>query len=125
MPVSVMNFMEVTRFSQEKHDKQQSPYKNLLKPKAGGISLVMSSMGEILNKFADVTIYYPEGPKRFWKFLNAKTTKIVVKVDIVSITDEIRGDYVNDPEFSIKFQNWLNDFWAKKDKKLDELKKLN
>ena len=125
MPVSVMNFMEGTRFSKEKHEKQQSPYKNLLKPKAGGISLVMNSMGDMLKKIADVTIYYPEGPKTFWEFLNGKTTRIVVKVDIIPISDEIRGDYINDPAFTVKFQNWLNDFWAKKDKKLSDLKKTN
>jgi len=44
-------------------------------------------------------------------------------VNIIPISDEIRGDYVNDPEFSKKFQVWLNDFWAKKDKYLSELKK--
>lgn len=123
MPISIMNFMEGTRFTEAKHNKQQSPYKNLLKPKAGGISLVMNSMGDLLQKIADVTIYYPEGPKTFWEFLCGKTTKIVVKVNIIPITDEIRGDYVNDPEFTKKFQLWLNEFWAKKDKYLTELKK--
>jgi 1-acyl-sn-glycerol-3-phosphate acyltransferase len=123
MPISIMNFMEGTRFSESKHDKQQSPYTNLLKPKAGGISLVMNSMGDLLQKIADVTIYYPEGPKTFWEFLCGKTTKIVVKVNIIPISDEIRGDYVNDPEFSKKFQIWLNEFWGKKDRYLSELKK--
>ncbi|HNX24713.1 MAG TPA: acyltransferase [Spirochaetota bacterium] len=123
MPISIMNFMEGTRFTEAKHDKQQSPYKNLLKPKAGGISLVMNSMGEMLHKIADVTIYYPEGAKTFWEFLCGKTTKIVVRVNIIPITDEIRGDYVNNPEFSKKFQVWLNDYWAEKDKFLTELKK--
>jgi 1-acyl-sn-glycerol-3-phosphate acyltransferase len=123
MPISIMNFMEGTRFTEAKHKKQQSPYKNLLKPKAGGISLVMNSMGDLLQKIADVTIYYPEGPKTFWEFLCGKTTKIVVKVNIIPISDEIRGDYVNDPEFSKKFQVWLNEFWGKKDRYLSELKK--
>jgi len=76
-----------------------------------------------LQKIADVTIYYPEGPKTFWQFLCGGNTKIVVRIDIIPITDEIRGDYVNDPEFSKKFQNWLNAYWAKKDKYLTELKK--
>jgi len=123
MPISIMNFMEGTRFTESKHEEQQSPYKNLLKPKAGGISLVMNSMGEMLHKIADVTIYYPEGAKTFWEFLCGKTTKIVVRVKIIPITDEIRGDYVNDPDFTIKFQNWLNDYWAEKDRFLTELKK--
>ncbi len=122
MPISIMNFMEGTRFSEAKKLKQKSPYQNLLKPKAGGISLVMSSMGDLLQKIADVTIHYPEGPKTFWQFLCGETTKIVVRVDVIPITDEIRGDYVNDPEFSKKFQLWLNDYWAKKDRFLTELK---
>jgi len=83
----------------------------------------MSSMGDLLQKIADVTIHYPEGPKTFWEFLCGETTKIVVRVDVIPITDEIRGDYVNDPEFSSKFQLWLNDYWAGKDKFLIELKK--
>lgn len=123
MPISIMNFMEGTRFTESKHKYQQSPYKNLLKPKAGGISLVMNSMGEMLHKIADVTIYYPEGPKTFWEFLCGRTTKIVVRVNIIPITDEIRGDYVNDPAFTVKFQNWLNNYWAEKDRFLAELKK--
>ncbi len=123
MPISIMNFMEGTRFTKFKHDHQQSPYSNLLKPKAGGISLVMNSMGNMLHKIADVTIFYPEGPKTFWEFLCGKTTRIVVKVNIIPITDEIRGDYVNDTEFSSKFYRWLNDFWIKKDKLLTDLKK--
>jgi len=122
MPISIMNFMEGTRFTESKKEKQKSPYKNLLKPKAGGISLVMNSMGEMLHKIADITIYYPEGPKTFWEFLCGKTTKIVVKVDIIPITDEIRGDYVNDPEFTKKFQSWLNNYWAKKDLLLTKIK---
>ena len=35
-PTSVMNFFEGTRLTPAKHDAQQSPYKHLLRPKAGG-----------------------------------------------------------------------------------------
>jgi len=84
---------------------------------------VMNSMGDILHKIADITIYYPEGPKTFWEFLCGQTSIIVVKVNIIPIIDEIRGDYVNDPEFSKKFQTWLNNYWAKKDQFLSDLKK--
>jgi 1-acyl-sn-glycerol-3-phosphate acyltransferase len=115
MPVSIMNFMEGTRFTPAKHKAQNSPYKNLLKPKAGGISLVMNSMGELLNKIADVTIYYPEGPGTFWDLLCGNVKKIVVNIDIIPVTDEIRGDYVNDELFIRRFHEWLNDFWKRKD----------
>ena len=39
MPVSVMNFVEGTRFTGEKHNRQNSPYRNLLKPKSAAFSL--------------------------------------------------------------------------------------
>src|SRR3546814_9530339 len=44
MPTSVMNFFEGTRFTQAKHDQQQSPYEFLLKPKAGGTAFALSAM---------------------------------------------------------------------------------
>lgn len=121
MPVSIMNFMEGTRFTEKKHKDQQSPYRHLLKPRAGGISLVMNSMGEMLNKIADVTIHYPEGAKTFWEFLCGKNSKITVRVKIIPVTDDIRGDYANDPVFSKRFQEWLNAFWAEKDSTIADL----
>lgn len=126
MPVSIMNFMEGTRFDEAKHLVQKSPYKNLLKPKAGGISLVMNYMGEYINKIADVTIFYPDGAKTFWEFLCGEVRSIVVRVEILNVTDEIRGDYVNDEKFNNSFQRWLNEFWHKKDKFIEnELKGKN
>ena len=36
IPVTVVNYLEGTRFSEQKKAQQQSPYRHLLKPKAGG-----------------------------------------------------------------------------------------
>ena len=57
MPTSVMNFLEGTRFTQHKHDEQQSPFTYLLKPKAGGMAFAMSAMGEQFRSVLDVTIH--------------------------------------------------------------------
>src|SRR6056297_1823398 len=38
-PVTIMNFAEGTRFTHAKHKKQQSPYRHMLKPRAGGTAL--------------------------------------------------------------------------------------
>ena len=54
-PVSIMNFVEGTRFTQAKHDKQASPFTHLLKPKAGGMAFVLSAMGEHLHKLIAVS----------------------------------------------------------------------
>ncbi|MEZ4605077.1 MAG: acetyltransferase [Desulfobacterales bacterium] len=49
MPVSVMNFVEGTRFTRSKHQRQNSPYKHLLRPKAGGTALVLHALGNQLR----------------------------------------------------------------------------
>jgi 1-acyl-sn-glycerol-3-phosphate acyltransferase len=120
-PVSVMNFVEGTRFTKAKHDKQNSPYQHLLIPKAGGIAFVLGSMGEYLNSLVDVTITYPCGVKNFIEFLCGKVTRIDVQVEISPISEDLLGDYFNDPVFREKFQNWVNRLWEKKEKDLDEL----
>ena len=37
-PITLINFIEGTRFTPEKHAVQRSPYQHLLKPKAGGLA---------------------------------------------------------------------------------------
>ena len=59
-PTSVINFVEGTRFSVAKRDARESPYRNLLKPRAGGVAIAMSSMGELFDAVLDVTIVYPD-----------------------------------------------------------------
>ncbi|MBB6542556.1 1-acyl-sn-glycerol-3-phosphate acyltransferase [Thalassotalea piscium] len=121
-PVSVMNFIEGTRFTDEKHKKQGSNYKNLLKPKAGGIGFVLSTMGDSLNKVVNVTIYYPEGKPNFIDFLCGKIKKVQVVVDTQDIDQRLLGDYVNDRSHKINFQKWVNQLWAEKDQLLEQLK---
>ena len=119
IPVSVMNFVEGTRFTLPKKNRQQSPYNNLLRPKAGGISYVLMAMGQQLDKILDVTITYSEGPKSFWSFLCGKVEKIKVQVKALSIPDDLIGDYQNDEKYRGKIQNWLNDLWVEKDAVLE------
>ena len=52
VPTSVMNFAEGTRFTAAKHRSQASPYRHLLKPKAGALALALNAMGEHFQ-FAD------------------------------------------------------------------------
>jgi len=69
IPISVMNFVEGTRFTAAKHATQQSPYAHLLKPKAGGVAAVLGAMGEQIQRILDVTIVYPDHRSSFWAFL--------------------------------------------------------
>jgi 1-acyl-sn-glycerol-3-phosphate acyltransferase len=120
-PISIMNFVEGTRFTQKKHNQQQSPFTYLLKPKAGGIAFVLGAMGDYLNNLLNITIAYPEGVGSFWDFLCGRITKIRVHIEKMPITNDILGDYDNNQEYRTYFQNWTNDLWAKKDVKIKQL----
>lgn len=119
-PVSVMNFVEGTRFRAIKHHKQNSPYQHLLRPKAGGMAFALSAMGEQIHKLVDVTIYYPEGVPSYWDYLTGKVTQVNVHIRVSEIGQEMRGDYVNDREFKIAFQEQLNQMWLTKDNVLSQ-----
>ena len=123
IPISVMNFVEGTRFTPEKHDKQNSPFKHLLKPKAGGTGLVLSAMGDQLHRLLDVTIVYPKGAGSFWDFLCGKVQDIRVHVRSLPITPELVGDYENDNEYRARFQQWLNALWHEKDARIEAMLK--
>ncbi len=121
IPISVMNFVEGTRFTNEKHRKQQSPFSYLLRPKAGGIALVFDSMGEQIHRVLDVTIVYPDGVSSFWALLCGKIRKIKVRVRSLPMKAELIGDYTNDKHFREELQNWLNSLWAEKNQHIEEM----
>jgi len=122
IPISIMNFVEGTRFTQEKHRLQQSPFNHLLKPKSGGIGYVLTLMGNEIRELVDVTICYPDnGDFTFWDFLCGRVKNIVVQAELKAIPDDIRGDYINDAETRKKVQAWINQIWLEKDKKIAEL----
>ena len=121
MPISIMNFVEGTRFTNEKHHSQQSPYAHLLKPKAGGVAFVLGAMGEQIHCILDVTIVYPDGIADFWAFLCGKIEKIKVRVRSLPVSAELLGDYTNDEHFRTELQRWLNNMWAEKSRSIEEL----
>jgi hypothetical protein len=116
-----MNFVEGTRFTNEKHHRQQSPYSHLLKPKAGGIALVLNSMGEQIQRVLDVTIVYPDGISNFWSLLCGKIRTIKVHVRSLPVNAELFGDYTNDGPFRAGLQDWLNNIWAEKNRIIEEM----
>jgi 1-acyl-sn-glycerol-3-phosphate acyltransferase len=121
-PVLILNFLEGTRFTKEKHDRQQSPYAHLLKPKAGGFAFTLSALGERLSSLLDVTIVYPGGARGFFDLLSGRVRKVIVEVRQLSIPrDLFAGDYENDPEFKRRFQEWIGALWAEKDRRIGEL----
>ncbi|MBK6295811.1 MAG: acyltransferase [Rhodoferax sp.] len=126
IPTSVMNFLEGTRFTVEKHKRQQSPYRHLLKPKAGGIALALNAMGDKFQAILDVTIVYPDGRPTFWHFLQGKVRRIVVRVRSLPVPQQLaQGDYAGDPAVREAFAQWVQQLWQEKDAQIAALLKAS
>lgn len=121
-PVCVFNFLEGTRFTQEKHDQQDSPFKHLLKPKAGGIAFVLDAMGEQLQALVNVTLYYPQGKPGLWDLLSGQIKRIVMRIEITPIPEQFIGQsYDQNMTYRAEFQSWVNQLWLEKDQQLTQL----
>ena len=115
-PVSIMVFVEGTRFTKDKHAQQQSPYQNLLKPRAAGAAYALNILAEQLQTLLDVTIVYPNGTPSFLDLLKGRCPEICIHAQTLHIDESLRvGDYETQKPYRVAFQTWLNGIWADKD----------
>ena len=121
-PTTIVNFVEGSRFTEEKKRETRSPYHNLLPPKAAGIAMALNVLGSQFDKLLNVTLCYPDNHTRpFYDMLSGRLTRIVVRVNLVPVAEDLHGDYVNDKNFKRRFQRWLNELWEEKDRQLTEI----
>ena len=121
-PVAIMNFVEGTRFTPGKRERQQSPYRHLLKPKSGGVAFVLDAMGEGLHSILDISIAYPAGIPTMADLLGNRIPEVRVRVRQRPLPAELLGgDYQNDRAFRARFQQAMNGLWAQKDADIGEL----
>ena len=121
-PSTIMNFIEGTRFTPEKKAVQKSPYQHLLKPKAGGISFVVSAMGEKIHNLLDVTIVYSDKQHSLWDFLCHRVEAITIQVDNLSIPSQfVNCALVDNEQMQTEFRHWLNEQWLQKDALIGKL----
>lgn len=114
-PTSVINFVEGTRFTPQKAAERKSPFKHLMRPKAGGIAFTMASMGEQFSNVLDVTLCYPNSQHPMNDMLCGNMTQINIDVKVLPMSTDMIGDYFEDDGFKTTFQNWLNQIWLNKD----------
>ncbi|MGZ6440798.1 MAG: acyltransferase [Pseudobdellovibrionaceae bacterium] len=120
--ISIMNFMEGTRLTPIKHSRQQSPFKNLLKPKVGGLAYVLEAMGDQFHSLLDVTVYYPRGTVSVWGLMCGRMTEVIVHVREVEIPTEFSSrNYLGDLAYRTKIHDWVQELWAHKDLLLTEM----
>lgn len=122
-PFTLLNYLEGTRFTQEKHDQQQSPYQHLLKPKAGGLALALNILGNEIDALVDMTIVYPDGAPGYGEFWLGEVPRIAVNLRKIDIPDWVLGgDYEEDAAYRERFQDWVHQLWTEKDQLIHEMK---
>ena len=104
-PTSVLNFLEGTRYSEEKKVGQRSPYANLLVPKTGGLGYVCDALDQQIDNIIDVTIVYPNGTPGFWEFLCGRCTRICFQARRYPTPPVDRDDR----------KAWADGLWREKD----------
>lgn len=122
-PTTVINFVEGTRFTQEKKLKRASLFRNLLPPRAGGVALALNCMGDMFDSILDITLVYPGSPPKFWDMMCGDFQHVVIDIRKRPVERWIlEGDYQADREYRRQFHQWLTTNWEEKDKRIDEIR---
>jgi 1-acyl-sn-glycerol-3-phosphate acyltransferase len=121
VPTAVINYLEGTRFTPEKQQGRHSPYENLLRPKGGGLALVVQELKGYLYDLIDVTIVYDMTNPTFWDFISGKVKKVTVRYSVLPIPAQMYGDYYHNSQFRKEFQNWVNNLWQNKNQQITQL----
>jgi len=122
VPTSVMNFLEGTRCTPAKQHHQKSPYKHLLKPKAGGVTLALDAMGEKFGAVLDITIVYPQGQPSFTQFLMGRVRRVVLQARTLPVpTAKPAPGQSHEQALRETVQQWVNDLWADKDVQISRI----
>jgi len=119
-----VNYLEGTRFTEAKRAQQGSPYRHLLKPKAGGVAFVLAALGEQLDALLDVTIVYP-GNKApgFWDLVSGSIPRVIIDIQVRELDPALwAGDYETDPVVREAVQAWVNQLWHDKDERIERLR---
>lgn len=125
-PFTLLNYLEGTRFTKDKHDKQNSPYQHLLKPRAGGLSLAIQALGAEIDGILDMTIVYPDGTPSYQDLWLGNVQKLGVDVRKIAMPDELfsaikNGGYDKDERVKAEMFAWLDEVWQEKDQRITKL----
>ncbi len=122
LPTSIMNYVEGSRFTEQKRKRQNSPYQYLLRPKAAGIAFALSAMGEQFSQVLNMTLVYPDSPDDILAAaMSGQLKKVVVRIEAlpVPVIDDER--YFKESGYRVEFQRWLNGLWVEKDQQIESL----
>ncbi len=116
-PTGIMIFGEGTRFTPEKHARQESPYTHLLIPRTGGSATVLSNLGPQIEAVLDVTIIYLDGAPGFWDFLCGRMGRVKFEVRAIPVPDFVFGEHPKEDSRDAT-RDWLGQMWREKDARI-------
>ena len=121
-PSTIFSYAEGTRFTRDKHKKQNSPYKNLLKPKVGGMATALSAIPKV-NTLIDYSLIYKTNKRSAWDFLTGEMRHVKVCVKKYDIPESLKNrNYSTDEQYREDFKVWIESIWAEKDEDIENLK---
>ena len=121
-PSTIFSYTEGTRNNSTKHKAQNSPYKNLLIPKVGGIATALSAMPNI-DVLVDYSVVYKSDKRGAWAFLKGDMRDVKVSVKKYNIPEDLKNkNYSTDEEYRKNFKIWIEGIWEEKDKEIERLK---
>ena len=121
-PSTIFSYAEGTRNNSTKHKAQNSPYKNLLIPRVGGIATALSAMPNI-DVLVDYSVVYKSDKRGAWAFLKGDMRDVKVSVKKYNIPENLKNkNYYTDEEYRKNFKIWIEGIWEEKDKEIERLK---
>jgi 1-acyl-sn-glycerol-3-phosphate acyltransferase len=121
-PSTIFSYAEGTRNNSIKHKAQNSPYKNLLIPRVGGIATALSAMPNI-DVLVDYSVVYKSDKRGAWAFLKGDMRDVKVSVKKYNIPEDLKNkNYSTDEEYRKNFKIWIEGIWEEKDQEIERLK---
>lgn len=115
-PTALLNFLEGTRFTAEKHAKAGSPYKHLLPPNMLGFALPINVLAELEPKIINVTLVYPgHANPSLWQFISGQIKRVIVRYEVLPFAPQLQGDVLGDRALRQSFRQFINQLWKEKD----------
>ena len=79
-------------------------------------------MGELFTNVLDISLLYPENKRHpMMAMLSGRMTKIIIDVNVTPVPELQQQSNRNESEFRLYFQNWLNELWENKDRRIKNL----
>ena len=120
-PSTAFSFAEGTRFTEQKHAEQESPYANLLKPKVGALAIALSGMPKV-NTLVDFTVVYASKKRSTWDFLCGDLSKAKVVAKTYSLPGNLKNrSFEEEDDYRRDFQTFVDAIWLEKEQAIKGL----